>query len=255
MCELFAVSSDNSIRLNGLLNVFYGRSIANPHGWGIAKLEGRKADIIKEPVRASDSKILKAVLQSPVKATTLMAHIRYATIGNTEYVNCHPFSGTTDNGRRVTLMHNGTVFESEILGKYVRTQEGDTDSEKILLYILDRLNQAEREGKDDTDSRLKIYSEIVEELAPDNKLNLIFYDGELLMAHTNYRNSLYESRQNGAATIATSPLTSEEWNELPFTSLCAYKAGVRIYTGEAHGHEFIDNEEQFKLLYRAYSYL
>ena len=60
MCELFAVSSDNSIRLNGLLNVFYGRSVAHPHGWGIAKLEGRKADIIKEPVRASDSKILKA---------------------------------------------------------------------------------------------------------------------------------------------------------------------------------------------------
>lgn len=152
-------------------------------------------------------------------------------------------------------MHNGTVFESDQLGRYVRRQEGDTDSEKILLYILDRLNEAESKGDDGEEARLKIYEDVIAQLAAGNKLNLIFYDGELLCAHTNYRKSLYERRHNNTTMIATRPLTGGEWIELPFTSLCAYKNGIRVHTGEAHGQEFIDNEEKFKLLYRAYSYL
>lgn len=255
MCELYAVSSYNGIKVNGSLNIFYGRSIDHPHGWGIARLEGKKVDIIKEPVRASDSHILKAVLRSPIKATTLMAHIRYATIGNTEHVNCHPFSRVTCKGRRVTLMHNGTIFESDQLGKYVKIQEGETDSERILLYIIDRLSELEKEGKDGLDNRLGLYSEIVEQLAPGNKLNLIFYDGEVLCVHTNYRGSLYELSGNGTTQIATRPITNRDWKELPFTSLCAYKAGSLIYVSEPHGHEYTDNEEKMSLIYRDYSFL
>ena len=75
------------------------------------------------------------MLQSDVCVFCALAHIRYATVGNVEYANCHPFSGQTAKGRVIMIAHNGTIFQSNTLNRYLKIQSGETDSERILLYL------------------------------------------------------------------------------------------------------------------------
>lgn len=148
MCEIFGACLKRPLVLNNYLKEFYSHSPHHPNGWGLALLHGNEAEIEKEPVRADRSHYLRRRLSVPVEEQNVLAHIRYATIGNEEYENCHPFTGTDISGRRWTLIHNGTIFDYEPLNPYSRVQRGQTDSERILLYIIDRMNRRIRESAD-----------------------------------------------------------------------------------------------------------
>ena len=41
-----------------------------------------------------------------------------------------------------TLVHNGTIFDFSLMNRYLDQQAGQTDSERILYYIVGRINQA-----------------------------------------------------------------------------------------------------------------
>ena len=43
MCEVFGVSSDRKVNVNGELKEFFKHGEFNPHGWGIASWEDRKS--------------------------------------------------------------------------------------------------------------------------------------------------------------------------------------------------------------------
>ncbi len=135
MCEIFGVSSLNDFTANEYLKTFYSHSDFHPHGWGLACISRNGALIEKESIKASRSNYLRERLSQPVSAKILLAHIRYATIGNVEYKNCHPFTGKDGSGRRWTLIHNGTIFDFAPLYPYTKKQKGDTDSERIFLYL------------------------------------------------------------------------------------------------------------------------
>ena len=44
MCELFGISSKYPIRCNGYLKDFFSHSPNQPHGWGLAVLDGNDAE-------------------------------------------------------------------------------------------------------------------------------------------------------------------------------------------------------------------
>ena len=180
-------------------------------------------------------------LSLPVTAKTALAHIRLATVGNEDYDNCHPFTAVDDSGRSWTLIHNGTIFESDKLNRYVFRQKGETDSERILLYIVDQINEATAKAKRElsAEERFAILDGIISNSSPKNKLNLLIYDGELLYAHTNFKDSLYERKDDDGVTISTCPLTDCGWRPVPFTSLIAYRDGEHVFTGTDHHHEYI----------------
>ena len=90
--------------MNDYLREFYSHSNKHPHGWGVACLEKQEAMIEKEPLQAAKSHYLKERLSVPIYAKTAVAHIRYATIGNVMYQNCHPYTRKDDCGRRWTLV-------------------------------------------------------------------------------------------------------------------------------------------------------
>ena len=148
MCELFGISAGNEIDAGPWLQMFFPHSEKNPHGWGIAHFHQNPAGragfgtLEKEPVKAVRSKYLKERLRQGMRASTLLAHIREATIGALEYNNTHPFQKMDDSGRCWTLAHNGTVFEGALLSGFIEAQEGQTDSERILLYLVDQINRA-----------------------------------------------------------------------------------------------------------------
>jgi len=178
-----------------------------------------------------------------------------ATIGNVEQDNCHPFTASDNSGRTWTLIHNGTVFESDKLNKYIFLQKGETDSERILLYIIDRINEAIEQLRrfPSAEERFDILDEIVRGSSPKNKLNLLIYDGETLYVHTNFRNSLYYRRGESGVTFSTRPLSEEAWKNVPFTTLLGYKNGTLVYTGTNHNNEYFFDPSTYNPLYMAYS--
>lgn len=255
MCEIYGFSGKRERKLNHDLREFYSHACDHPNGWGLALPDGREPEIMREACRADRSRRLAERLKTPVCAKTVLAHIRLATIGNEEYDNCHPFTATDQSGRRWTLIHNGTIFESDKLNRYVFRQKGETDSERILLYLVDRINEATyMTGRPMTaEERFAVVDQIISGSSAKNKLNLLIYDGELLYAHTNFRGSLYEWADADGVTISTRPLSDEGWQSLPLTTVLAYREGRRVLTGADHHHEYIFDPSSYKPLYLAYS--
>ena len=255
MCEIFGVCAEHRILLNEYLKEFYQHSDHHPHGWGLGVLHGNDVTIEKEPKQATKSHYLRERLTEPIWEQTLFAHIRYATIGNIEYRNCHPYTVVDEGGRRWTMVHNGTIFDYKPLEKYVHLQTGDTDSERILLYIVDQVNLEERRANRrlDADERFQLLNRIVSDLSKGNKLNLLLYDNEQMYVHTNYRNSLHYLVKNGSVLIATSPVSREDWEAVPFTQLLAFQKGKLVRTGTCHRNEYIENEDNLKFLYQIFS--
>ncbi|MCH5265412.1 MAG: class II glutamine amidotransferase [Lachnospiraceae bacterium] len=257
MCELFGFSSKKKFPINEYLKEFYSHSDEHPHGWGLVRLEGNEAFIEKEPVKASESTYLKERLKAPIESRNVFAHIRYATIGNVDYRNCHPYTRKDSTGRRWTQVHNGTIFDYGQLDSYFKLQEGDTDSERILMYLVDKINGKMEElgRKPKARECFSLLDGIISDMAKGNKLNMMLYDGEYMYIHTNYKNSLYYLEKDGSVLFSTQPLSTENWKPVPFTTLLVYCDGKLVFTGTNHGNEYIDNEENLKLIYQAFSNL
>lgn len=255
MCELFAVSSRDGIVLNEYLKTFYQRSSRHPHGWGLARLHGREAVIDKEPVQASESGYLKKLLSQPFAERNVLAHIRYATIGDIGYQNCHPYSQMDGNGRCWTLVHNGTIFDYPPMNKFFHLQKGETDSERILLYLVEEVNAWEQQvGRPmEAEERFWFLDSLIAKMAEGNKLNLLLYDGELLYVHTNYKSSLHVLKKENTALFATVPLDEEDWKPVTFTTLLAYRDGELYFQGTTHGKEYFDKAENLRYLYQIFS--
>ena len=255
MCELFGYDGKNRIELNEYLKLFYSHSMDHPHGWGIADMNDGIVNIEKEPVQATRSQYLKNRLSVPVCSNRLFSHIRYATIGNIDYCNCHPFQKRDSMGRDWVLMHNGTVFSYEKFDGYTQGLQGETDSEKILFYFVDRIEQEEDKcgRKLDSRERFDVLDEIVVDMSAGNKLNLMFSDGEMMYVHYNLRDTLHYRRDEDGILFSTYPLERQGWQKAPFMQLMAFSNGELKYTGTAHSNEYRENTENIQFLYRIFA--
>lgn len=251
MCELFGASSREKVELNPYLREFYTHDEHNPHGWGITWNNDGRMFAKKEAVKASSSKYLQELLAHPIRSELLLAHVRLATKGSIDYENTHPFIREDRSGRVWTLIHNGTIFESEELAGFIRQQLGNTDSERILCCLISRMNGAIREKGErlTDDERIAVVEKLIADIAPENKVNLILTDGHLLYAHANYKKGLHMIKTASSAVIATNPLSSGPWEEFPLNTLLVFRDGEEIYRGTPHPYEFFDSEEKLRFLY------
>ena len=257
MCEIYAYAGKRAGSFAEELKEFFSHSEEHPNGWGIAVEKDGRMNIEKEPVRAADSKYLSERIEAGVKGNTLIAHIRYATIGSVKYNNCHPFSAVDNSGRQWVLAHNGTIFDYAPMYRYTKVQKGSTDSERILLYLIDVINAAlEEKGRRLIgQERFALLDSVFSLMAIGNKLNVILYDGEYLYVHANAEKSLYYRQEKETVTFSTRPLSRGRWKEAPFTQLTAWHRGQLSFEGTAHGRVYVQDDEAVKLLYLAYSQL
>ena len=240
MCELFCFNSKNQKELNNYLDVFYSHCDLHPHGWGLTDMN----KIVKEPVKATYSTKLQRILSKPIKGKNIFAHIRLATVGDIIYENCHPFTKTDNSGRKWTLMHNGTVFDCGELDRYASYIKGNTDSEKILYYIIDKIN---KNNCVTDEKRISVIEEIVFKLSQNNKLNLMLFDGEVMYVHTNFKDSMHVFEKKNEVIISTKPLSEDgQWKALELNKLYCLKEGNIIYKSRDHGNEFKFNDEHLK---------
>ena len=91
------------------------------------------------------------------------------------------------------MLRRGTIFQGPQLEMFKSVQEGQTDSERILYYIIDEVNKKQDElGWPLTpEERFRLLDELVTRLSAGNKLNLLVWDGEYMYVHTNYRGTLH----------------------------------------------------------------
>ena len=180
MCELFGINGSKKVSCNELLQEFFSHGVDHPDGWGLATFYGNAACVEKEPVSAIESLYLKNRLTDTIEESTLLAHIRKASVGDLQYKNSHPFAMRDNTGRLWTLIHNGTIFESEELDAYLEHQKGDTDSERILYYLIDQINTGQEEKRRElsVEERFAVLEEMTHRITPKNKVNFLIYDSQ-----------------------------------------------------------------------------
>ena len=249
MCEVFGVSSVRTIDVTKELKEFFKHGEYNPHGWGIASWNDKgRITIDKEPVDSTKSAKTAELISEGYKCRGIIAHIRRATIGYVEHKNTHPFIAHDPNWREWVFAHNGTIFESDELLPYTDIQSGSTDSERILLYILDQ-----NKGVRDEASRFKVMDSVAVKLSDKNKLNFFAFDGQDFYVHKNEAGTMYFKKTDGAVFFATRPFDDGDWEEVPLNRLLVYRDGELVYEGTVHDHTYVHDEEQMNMLYLGYS--
>ncbi len=176
MCELLGLNFKLPVSPSFSFRGFRHRSEGNPHGWGIARYEGKACQILKEAVDAQESKLAEFVRDYDLfRSQIFVGHVRDATRGNHILENTHPFKRVF-RSREVILAHNGTM-ESLPLEKEDMSflPVGATDSEQIFCAILTLMSADQIPFTD--------YPQIEGILQQFNKLgkmNLLFSEGEHL---------------------------------------------------------------------------
>lgn len=255
MCELFGVNASRKIPVTDLLRVFYSHSAVHQSGWGLALEDRTPALFTKEAVKAADSPRLSEILEGDIRTAMCIAHIRRATIGVINAENAHPFRCPDISGRTWTLAHNGTIFESEILSPYQYLQKGTTDSERILLYIVDEINKsaAERGTYPDAAARIRIVENAIRNIVAGNKVNLMLSDGDLFYLHINDPGTMHIKELDDGVIFSTNTLEKTGWTEIPHNRLFVYRNGEQVYAGQSHEHTYIHDEEKMRILFFAYA--
>lgn len=238
MCELFAINAKEPVEANGLLRLFFPHSVNHPDGWGIGWREGDEVAVVKEPVPAHESAMLAERLESPIRAAHLIAHIRKATCGERTVNNCHPFVEEDESGIEWMMAHNGAIFNDALISGYDRVSQGETDSERVMLFLLDVLDTAALRagGHLGFEERFKVLASAVEKLSNGNKLNLIFDDGEYTYVHTNTVENTLHMRllDESSAAFSTVPLDGSGWAPIPQRCLIAVKDGQIVHASSPH---------------------
>lgn len=266
MCELFAVNAARPVEVAPYLREFFSHSKKHKDGWGITwRLGSTSADagaagptevdeedtkvfLHREPVPAWTSPYIPELLAHGLSSARMEAHIRLSTCGSTVRENCHPFYGTDVSGREWTLIHNGILFNEELLATYDLKEAGQTDSERALLFLLDVVDEAavRSGGRLDFATRFQALSGAVSQISNLNRLNLIIDDGEYTYVHTNTNVDTLHLRQVGedAIVFSTQPLGGEAekdlWHPVPKNRLIAYKEGRLVRTSTPHGYVFCE---------------
>lgn len=235
MCELFGASLKENEDISGYLSEFFSHGVQHPHGWGIYREHHGDFEIVKEAVNSIKSALAKEIAQTTEPQKHFMVHIRLATAGAVKTENCHPFSGLDTSGRRWTLVHNGTIYAVNRTFPYRSAQHGNTDSERVFLYLLDKLNRVRPSNESE---RFAVIDEAVQELSERNKLNLLISDGEILYVHKNMEGTLFYLKTDNGYYFSTKPLGKGVWTEFPTAQLIAFRNGEKLFSGTNHGKIF-----------------
>lgn len=146
MCRLFGFRSVIPSQVHSSLvaaeNALGRQSGQHPDGWGVAYYVGGTPHLTKSPTTALSDTLFHR-LSGVVASETVLAHVRQATQGTNNVLNCHPFQYGywvgAHNGDVPNLSEKRPALLAEIAPGYRRFVLGDTDSELIFLQFVSRL--------------------------------------------------------------------------------------------------------------------
>jgi glutamine amidotransferase len=191
---------------------------ANPDGWGIGWYDGEQEcpHVVKEPGPANESRLFELTARE-VHARIALAHVRRSSGASRRLANTHPFVAG-----RWALCHNGHCsgerLMEHLLPKFRNSLEGENDSEVYFALLLQHLESA----TDPLDALSGGVHEVVS-VGDFTGLNFLLCDGQRMYAfHYSTdpeRHSMYLQHQSGRELVASEPLGTGSWEELPNGSL------------------------------------
>lgn len=250
MCMIFGFSANKKYNIMPVLRAFYKHSEVHNDGWGLAYYDS-KMEVIKEPIKAVDSNVLKNMRRLDVNLC--IAHIRKATQGKVDQRNTHPFTRKISD-LEWSFIHNGSIGEEAFLEKQLSFDlfkcsekkielnvQGDTDSEKIFELMNQKIAHLDSEQL-----QFQVLDSYVAEMAKFGKLNLIISNGQNLYVHTNLRGSLWMYKKSGLVLFSTRILDHVEecknWRPVPLNKLMVYRDGELVFEGNRHSYEHTRNK-------------
>ena len=271
MCELFAYSSRVPARVRFAFREFArhgGPHAANPDGWGAAYYEGVDAHVLREAQPALVSAFVPVLEKHDFHSPLVIAHIRRASRGPVALANTQPFARELF-GRRYVFAHNGDLPDIERampLAHAAHRPMGHTDSEHAFYALMQALQTLDAAGEcTDLKRRIDVVSAFAARLRTLGAANFLVTDGDVLFAHAHHRRSHpgntwvtglhmltreaaseHQMRTSGlhiqgrddkpapAVMLASVPLTPEDWEPLPDSTLLVIQQGRLIARLEGH---------------------
>jgi predicted glutamine amidotransferase len=203
MCRIFGFRSVlNSGVHSSLLsaeNALANQSRRHPDGWGLAYYIDEAPHLVKSTDTAETDRLFHR-LSAIVRSETVLAHVRKATQGDLTITNTHPFQFG-----RWTFAHNGNVCDFDdkknlisdmISAPYRQWPLGQTDSELIFHFFLDRMRQEKLLHQPHIPTLIKVLTQAIYDIiaiigpvheqdlgsASENYLSFILTDGKTLIA-------------------------------------------------------------------------
>ena len=190
MCQLFALScnvpSAVTFSFTGL-SARGGQTGEHADGYGLAFHDERRCRLFVDEGRACDAALAGFLRQHPIRARTVLAHIRKATQGPVQLSNCHPFLREWQ-GRHWSFCHNGDLkdFHPRLSGSHLPL--GETDSERAFCWMLQELRRHFRSRRPTGWMQLApVIAELAERIGRHGVFNFLLSDGEAVYAHASTR--------------------------------------------------------------------
>jgi glutamine amidotransferase len=256
MCQLFALSCNAP---SAVTFSFTGLSARGGHtgehadGYGLAFHDDKVCRHFIDEGRASDSALAHFLRHHPIRARTVLAHIRKATQGAVQLSNCHPFVREWQ-GRHWSFCHNGDLkdFHPRLTGSHLPV--GDTDSERAFCWMLQELRRRFRGRRvPGWQDLAPVIASLGDHIALHGRFNFLLSDGQAVYAHASTRLfwlrrehpfptahlvdhdialdlSVANGPEDRMVLVATEPLTrNEAWTPFGSGELQVFAAGEPVW--------------------------
>lgn len=230
MCEIYGFCGSVPVRLNKYTNEFWLHSRVHQDGFGYYLQD--KDDFYVNPNSAMSC--ISDLRKKDFTSKLALCHIRFKTHGNATIDNCHPFIKKDIHGVEWALIHNGYIEDTYYTDALFELQRGETDSERILMSIVEAVNSLYEHAWIENQSEMMyfIYSVIentIKEMSHLGKVNLIFTDSftNNMYVYMNAQ-SLYYLITNNGVHISTTKLSDENWTSVQPNKLHIFNNGERV---------------------------
>jgi len=185
MCQLLGVNCSQPADIRFSFEGFRARGgLTDEHkdGWGIAFFRNNTFDVYMDDLPAAKSALADEINRADIKAKTVIAHIRKATVGEVKLSNCHPFQRELW-GKTWLFCHNGDLksFNPVLDGQF--QVRGDTDSEQAFCYLLQKLERELPQGTNDPEKLFDLLDKLSREIEQHGTFNFLLSNGEFLFTH------------------------------------------------------------------------
>jgi predicted glutamine amidotransferase len=254
-CELMGMCFNKTVPVNDHFSELRQHGMSNPDGWGIALYPDNEALIFKEAKNARQSDLASFVSSwQGLKSGVVVAHLRAAAVGGSEFQNTHPFR-REQGGRHYVLAHNGVIRnydEGLILNRHFPV--GINDTEFLLCYLVGKI---EERGIDIWSAQDYVwFDKLLHDVNDYGNLNILFADGKRLFIFRDKKNynTLYHLERNppygpvhfisrnetvdlsiiydhltSGHVFSTKRLTNEDWEALEPGRLLVVESGGIVY--------------------------
>lgn len=256
MCQLFALNCNAPTAVTFAftgLSARGGDTGEHQDGFGLVFHDRNSCRQFIDDGRASDAALAVFLRSHPIRARTVIGHIRKATQGAVQLSNSHPFVREWQ-GRYWSFSHNGDLknFHPRLDGSHLPV--GNTDSELAFCWILQELRLRFPTGTAPGWRELApALVQLSDELSSYGTFNFTLSDGEALYAYATTRLSwlqrehpfvsahlvdrdlsmdlsLVNGPEDKMVLIATEPLTrNERWVQFAQGELRVFVDGDPVW--------------------------